>query len=42
MIYMNLLFKEDIPFVLGNYLKMINHIDELGGLSDGKKEGIIT
>lgn len=34
-------FKEDIPFVLGNYLKMINHIDELGGLSDGKKRELL-
>ena len=40
MIYINLLLKR-IFLVLGNYLKMINHIDELGGLSDGKKRELL-
>lgn len=29
------------PCVLGNYIKMINHVDELGGLTDGKKRELL-
>lgn len=34
-------FKKDSVCVFGNYFKMINHVDELGGLSDGKKRELL-
>ena len=33
--------KEEGIYLIDNYLKMINHVDELGGLSDGKKRELL-